>query len=419
VIGNANDASNLRLNAGGLFSALSELVDHDPAAPASTMGKLLGPPREVADGVVVVSRYADCHAVLRHPEIRRSLRLAAAFGNQGTSFLGGIDPPEHTQTRRLLATAFTPRVVTDLVPRLRRTIDEHLDAFVGQTRVDLSADLARPVALAALCALIGVPDADRDLIAAWSGPLSDSADMLAPPRTRAEQRAQREMFGAFRTYLRALIDDKRTTPGDDLLSRLLTMPADDCLSEREIVANMMGLLVAGHETTVSTIGHGLLVALREPQWWELLKSGDDDALNRFVDETLRYDSPLQATPRVAGADLEIGGLRVREGTALVLLLGTANRDPDAFPEPDRFDPNREGGARHLGLGGGIHYCIGGALGRAQAVLTLRAVAERVVNPRLVVDGVSYAPGWGMRAPNRIVVDADRVLPATSLAQAAS
>lgn len=409
----ASEPGRLRLNAGGLFEVLPVLEQHDPANPSATLGQLLGPPREVGDGVVVISRYEDCRAVLRDPRTRRSLRLSAAFEEQGTSFLTGLDPPEHTRTRRLLGAAFTPRVVEELRPAIEALVDDHLDAVAGRPAFDLAASFSRPVPIAALCALIGIPADDVPRISVWSEPISYGADLLAPPRSRAQQREYRETVREFRPYLRDLLHARRAEPQDDLLSRLATVAdGDERLSDREIIANTMGLLVAGHETTVSTIGHGILWALRQPDGLPRLASGDPDEIAAFTDETLRMDCPLQATPRVVGEDMVVGGVPLARGTSMILLLGVANRDPDAFSEPDAFRPGAHT-ARHLGLGVGLHYCVGAGLGKLEAGVALPRVAQRLVDPQLVAGGVGYAGGWGLRSPQRIEVTAAEVLPRTT------
>jgi cytochrome P450 len=193
--------------------------------------------------------------------------------------------------------------------------------------------------------------------------------------------------GEFVTYFRGLIAERRETPGDDLLSALVHVyEQGDVLTEREVLATCVLLLIAGHETTVNLIGNGVLALLREPEQFARLRA-DPDLADRAVEELLRYDSPVQLTARVALQDADINGMPVPRGTFVLALIGSANRDPDAHPDPDRLDIGREP-SRHLAFGQGIHFCLGAPLARLEGRIALRALVRRAPALRLTGE-----PSW--------------------------
>ncbi|MGZ4571690.1 MAG: cytochrome P450 [Blastococcus sp.] len=296
-----------------------------------------------------------------------------------------VDPPDHTRYRRLVSRAFTPRATAAFEPMITTTAGQLLDDLEGRSGpVDLIAAYAAQLPVLVIAELLGVPVERREDFLRWGAAAAATLDPGLPLRRYlAAERALRAMH----TFLRGHFERLRRNPGDDLVSRLVHLPADlpgdTALTERELHATVMLLLGAGFETTMNLIGNAvvLLDASRD-QWSALL--ADPSGWPGAVEEVLRYDSPVQLTGRSALADATIAGREVRAGTRVTILLGAANRDPDVFPDPARFDITRANARDHLAFSGGIHYCVGAGLARMEAVIALRTLAERF--PELRVSG---------------------------------
>jgi len=361
-------------------------------------------------GMVNVFRYDDVAAVLRHPQVSTDDRASALYQSLyaddklGLAYLSQMDdrsflhrdPPDHTRLRRLAAKGFTPRRVDALRPFIRRTVDGTLDHAAGH--LELIADLAYPLPIAVICELLGIPDEDRAFVATWpraqlcctfEQSSTYAAKQVAKAQSGGPQQAEADRIQQQLTdYFALLIERRRGTPGDDLVSALIAAEeSGEQLSTEEINATLRLLFVAGYENTVNLIGHGMLALLRHPDQFAALR--DDPALaGGAVDEALRYDAPFQFTRRIALADLDIGGYHVPRGHIISAWIATANRDPHHFPDPDRFDIRRTDN-HHLGFGTGIHACLGGPLARLQAEIAFTTLARRLVRPRLDVDPPSY------------------------------
>ncbi|GDY31010.1 cytochrome P450 [Gandjariella thermophila] len=354
-----------------------------------------------AEGLLVLTRHADCAAMLRDnrfghggpeqlpvPSPEYQVRDDALVDENGVpvrSFLR-LDPPDHTRLRRLVAKAFTPRMVARLAPRIERITGELLDAALAAGTGDLISALAAPLPVIVISELLGVPLRDRERFTAWSHAMARGLDpdFLIPPQVRARQvEARAEFVG----YFRALIAERRRDPGDDLLSALVGVcEQGDVLTESELLATCVLLLIAGHETTVNLIGNGVLALLRHPEQFTRLRA-EPELAGRAVEELLRFDSPVQLTARVALQDADINGTPVPRGSFVLALIGSANRDPDAHPDPDRLDIGREP-SRHLAFGQGIHFCLGAPLARLEGQIALRALARRAPALRLAGE-----PSW--------------------------
>ena len=295
------------------------------------------------------------------------------------------DPPDHTRLRGLANKAFTPRVIEGMRSSIQATVDELVDGVAnrrpkgrhGQT--DIVDDLAYPLPAIVIAGMLGVAPADRDQFRKWSNDLAaflGSIRMVAETVGAAQQSAL-EMS----EYLRSIIGQRRSEPREDLISALVAVEEEgDRFSEAELFSMCILLLVAGHETTTNLIGNGLLALLQHPQQMEKLR--DDPALiETAVEEFLRYDSPVQSTARIAMEEVEIGGRRIAEGDRISITLGAANRDPEQFPDPDRLDVTRQEN-RHVGLGFGIHFCLGSALARMEGQITINTVLRRMPDIRL-------------------------------------
>jgi hypothetical protein len=284
------------------------------------------------------------------------------------------DPPDHTRLRGLVSTAFTPRMVEGLRPRIESIVTELLDAALARGEMDVVADFAYPLPVRIICEMLGVPDADRVRFSEWSAALARS---LGPEflLTDEVRQARFDALVGFAEYFFELLADRRRNLGPDLLSRLVQAEdGGDTLSEGELLTTAILLLVAGHETTVNLISGSVLALLDFPEQAERLRS--DPAIGRSaVEELLRFVSPVQLTGRTMVEDVAVGEAVLRKGEFALVLIGSANRDPDAFARPDLLDLGRADN-RHLGFGFGIHHCLGAPLARIEAEVALTRLLER-------------------------------------------
>lgn len=290
------------------------------------------------------------------------------------SFLG-LNPPDHTRLRGLVAKAFTQSRVDSLAPRIEEVTGELLDAIVYNEPINLMEALAGPLPVIVISELLGIPVEDRESVVGWSHAMARGLDpaFLLTTGVRERQLQAREEFSE---YLHQLIAERRRAPGEDLISALVGVyDRGEVLSEDELVATCILLLVAGHETTTNLIGNGVLALLNHPDQLNRLAQ-EPDLIDRAVEELLRYDSPVQLTARLALQDGDVSGLPIPQGSLVLVLVGAANRDPEAHPDPDRLDIGREP-SRHLAFGQGIHFCLGAPLARLEAKIAFRALTQKV------------------------------------------
>jgi cytochrome P450 len=356
--------------------------------------------------VVLAGRHRDCSAILRDPRAsseRTRSALAAAETPRARTFLS-MDPPDHTRLRGLVSKAFTPRVVSQLAPRIRDLTCELLDkaAAGGSRELDLVSQLAYPLPVQIICELLGVPAADRAVFAGWSAAIADGLQPQLSQADAARATAAAQAWQEFDGYFGELITARRASPAGDLLSGLIGAEENgEHLTEREIVSTCVLLLVAGHETTVSLISNAVLALLRHPGQLAALRA-DPGLAAGAVEETLRYDAPVQLSGRIARGDMRIGDVTAADGTMLLLLLAAAGRDPDVFPDPDRFDIRR-GAANHLAFAAGPHFCLGAPLARLEAAIALQEFASRLASPELDPASLAYKPNLNLRGPSRMVI----------------
>lgn len=343
--------------------------------------------------LAVFLSYRDCDEVLRHPSsssenanstvAKQQAEAGTAPPRQGPPGFLFLDPPDHTRLRKLVSKAFAPRVVSALQPDIRSLVDGLLDRVAEKGQFEVVEDFAYPLPVAVICRLLGVPLEDEPQFSRASALLAQALDPFSTiTGVPAEVANERQQAGTWlRDYFHGLIDKRRSRPGEDLLTGLIAVEeSGDQLTEEEIVSTCNLLLIAGHETTVNLIGNAVLAMLRNPGQWAAL-GADSDRAPAIVEETLRYDPPVQLAGRIALADMVIGGIEVPAGDVMMLLLAGANRDPAEYDRPDVFDPDRKN-LRHLGFGRGAHYCLGAPLARLEASVALAAVAARFPNARL-------------------------------------
>ncbi|WP_027943276.1 cytochrome P450 family protein [Amycolatopsis taiwanensis] len=328
----------------------------------------------------LVTRYADARELLADSRIskdtaraRKLLRAQAEPGDDGgfvdtalSQHMLNADPPVHTRLRKLVNKAFTARTVARLRPRIEEITAELLDEMAKAGSVDLVKSFAFPLPTTVICELLGVPGEDRERFSAWSATLL----------SRSELEAVRRDSAAMATYLRELIDGKRQTPTEDLLSELVHVSEEgDRLSAEELVAMAFLLLVAGHETTVNLIGSSVLALLDNPDQLAALRA-DESLLPNAIEEFLRFEGPVNiATLRFTVEPVRVGEVEIPAGEFVLISLLSANRDPGRFPDPDRLDVTRAPGG-HLAFGHGIHYCVGAPLARLEAEIALGGLLRR-------------------------------------------
>ena len=314
------------------------------------------------------------------------------------------DPPYHTHLRSLMNHGFTPRRVERLRPFIQRTVDELLVAAHSRGEMDLIRDLAYPLPVIVIAELLGLPAEDRARFKAWS---DDLFAILGTVRSKSSELLERaaKSLSEMTEYVRILSRKRRESPGDDLLTSLLSVTETDlpcphaagqgmqtqgsplALTEEELVSNINILLSTGHETTTHLIGNGMLALLRHPEQMQCVRQ-NPALLPQAIEEMLRYDSPVQITYRSAREDVQIKGRLIRKGDLVNSILGSANRDPERFTNPDRFEISRNEG-RHLGFGMGIHFCIGAPLVRLEAEIVFETILRHFPGIQLATETLEW------------------------------
>ena len=342
-------------------------------------------------GFRVASRHADVAAILRDKRFgkdfigRMTRRSGPEILNEPvyrsmSHWMLQLDPPDHGRLRSLVVRALTARRVEDMRPRIQQIVDEIIDRVEPQGHMDLIADFAFRLPVTVICDMLGIPEEHREVFFAGSrtgGRLLDLA-----PLSRAEIDEQNSYNLAMAAYFHRLFELRRREPGNDLTTHLVQAEEDgNTLTNEELTANVILLFGAGHETTVNLIGNGLLALYRNPDQLHLLKS-DLSLMVDAIEELLRYDSSVQVTGRTTLEYVEeIGGISLEKGQSVICLLGSANRDPEVYPDPDRLDISRRD-VRPFSFGGGIHYCVGAQLARIEAEIAIATLLRRLPNLRL-------------------------------------
>jgi cytochrome P450 len=299
-----------------------------------------------------------------------------------------MDPPRHTRLRALIAKAFTPKVVANLEPRIKELSRSLLDQNAGAGEMDLAKQYAVPLPMKVIAELIGIPAADWERFRHWSDvilKLSYIVRGISDPQDAAKIGAEvSAVMAEIKDYLPALIEEKKAQRKEDLLTGLALAEVDgERLSEEEIGGFFQLLIVAGQETTANLINNAILCFLQHPAEFSKVQKAPQ-LLAPAIEEALRYRSPIQWTFRSTRRDVELGGKLIPKGKLLLAVMGSANRDPAQFPDPDRFDVTRDPNP-HLAFGHGLHFCLGAPLARMEARIALTDLMSRLKNLRLATD----------------------------------
>ena len=330
-----------------------------------------------------LTRHADCETFFHSPDLTADrARASKASVGPRTFRTIGSDPPEHTAVRQLAQRGFTARETEALRPRIEAMVDRLLDQIPQPqpSGFDLIRDFAYPLPIAVIAELFGVPERDRAQFSQWSRDMAAGMDRFY---------SKKHTFGGdgMGPYISALVEERRRTPGEDLISRMLEAEDDDALTPAEVTSLCTLLVFAGHETTTNLIGNGTLALLHAPDQLQQLRTADGPGVRAAIEELLRFDSPAQMINRAVLRDTTIGGTTLHQGDSVVAVLGAANRDPARFAHADQLDLTRHPNP-HLAFGQGVHFCLGAALSRREAQIAVPALVERF--PDLRLDG---PPVW--------------------------
>jgi cytochrome P450 len=368
---------------------------------------------EADDERWMLTRYDDVVTVLRSPLasseraqalVRFAPRDVQPLIELRKNSMLSADAPRHGRLRLLVNKAFTARAIEAMTGHVQELVDGLLDKVQAQRRMDVMADLARPLPVTVIAEMLGVSPADRDRFLSWSHDLSRIAGGAGSPAALdlEDYRKGAKSFTELSAYVAEVAAQRRQEPKNDLITALVRAEeAGDRLNEAELHATVALLLTAGHETTTNLIGNGTLALLRNPAEWERLLR-DPSLVPTAVEELLRYESPVQFTSRIIKGDLELGDKRLRAGHTAMMMLGAANRDPEHFTDPDKLDVGREDN-KHLAFGLGAHFCLGAQLARLEGRLVFETLLRRMPELRLDTAKVEYRNHFNLRGPESLPV----------------
>lgn len=387
----------------------------------------------VANGIYAVTGYRELLALAHDPRIssdmaRSPVRAqpaagaeppagaehAEAYGRAKTMITS--DPPEHDRMRRQAMRHFgpphAPHVIPDTEADIKRLCNAMLDQARGKTRLDIVDDFAYPVPVAVICKLLGVPLEDEPTFHGWIADfmagLMDMGQEIATAEGQARLERGKASTAALMQYMAGLIERFIREPGESMLSKMVNDDGPDGpMSPQDAVGNAILLLIAGHDSTVNTISNCVLITLRNPGSFELLRRRPE-LIPGAIEEVLRLEAAVQFFPsRSALVDIEVAGTVIPQGSAVHLMYAAANRDPSRFPNPNQFDPERRDN-QHFGWSSGIHTCFGGPLARLEVNTAFETFLRRVENPRLVVDPPPYRRSNVFRGPRHLLIDFDAI-----------
>ena len=367
-------------------------------------------------GYYVVSRYADIKATFDNWESFSSANAQApvkalcaaakkVMDDGGFTTYSGLSarvPPEHTRIRAVATKAFTPRRYKVLEPFIRDNMNVLLDAMMAKgSPGDILTDVAYDLPTITIFKLIGVPNEMIDQVKDWAG---SRTALTWGDLTDDEQIPHAHNMVNYWNFCQSLVTASKLTPGDNLVTDLVSLQsAGDEITDHEIASFLYSLLFAGHETTTTLISNAVRVLLQNPASYVAITE-DPTKISGAIDEVLRVSGSIFAWRRTAVVDAEIGGVTIPQGSNVLLLMGSANRDPSVFPEPDTFDIGRENARNHLSFGYGIHYCIGNLLGKLQTRVALEEITKRLPQLQLAPGApITFGDNLSFRVPTAVPV----------------
>ena len=367
----------------------------------------------------LVTRYSDVFELLKDPRLsthRGGLYLdvltpenvtrAGPLVEHINTWMLTMDEPRHTRCRRLVNLAFTPRMIEGLRPIIERVVGELIDRAVERERIDFIRDFSAPLPAYVICEMLGVPREVHDNFQNWANELTrfsagggpELNEFLAPAAEALQH--LKELFDP-------LIDQRKSEPREDLISAMLRVEEDnDKLSREELFAMCIFLFVAGQDTTTALLGSGMWLLSQHPEQLTKLKTDFDRRVGPAVEEFLRYESAVPRGVRRARESFEINGRKVNQYQTVILLLGSANRDPEQFPHPNKLDIERSPN-KHVGFGRGPHFCIGAPLARLEAQIAFREIARRIGGIQSLTNKPNWTTIMGLRALNELPLEISR------------
>ncbi|MFN0186659.1 MAG: cytochrome P450 [Aquabacterium sp.] len=410
-----------------LTASGASTVHYRPARPTPTLARELADlrdpawltaPREQAlrlrargrvhrdtQGLWLLLGHADCRAAMQSSHLSRDPRQHAGYAKSRPFGAGSAlehaaerfmlfnDAPVHTRMRRAVAAAFTPvatRQMRETVAASARTLVDALPA--DGTPFDFMRGFAQLLPIRVICDMLGVEAGDFDQAKAWS---DSAACVVEPLASRADRAAGAHAVSELTAFLKGQVARRRAVPGDTVLDRMIAAQREDAdFDDDELLANLVLLFLAGHETTTNLLGNGLLTLLRHPGTLGTLRQ-DPSLLPSAVEEMMRYESPINMVARTTLQPWAIDDITVPAGETLYCMVGAANHDPAVFSEPDRFDIRRHPNPQ-LSFGGGVHYCVGAPLARLEAELGFDALLRRFATLELADDDVLWRPMINLR-----------------------
>jgi cytochrome P450 len=368
-------------------------------------------------GMWHIARYSDILLILRDQRFTHQAPAGNSAGDTSPDFIDPLqlyfslsrqsllfaDPPAHTRLRSLVSRAFTPRMIEGLRPRVEATASALLQAGQKRGNLDVVNEYALPLTITNIAEMLGVPPEGRAQLTSWAGVLIRAVDCKQSPDIYASAaQVAMEIYA----YFTELLAHRRQALGPDLLSQLLVAhDQEDRLSEAELIVTATTLLIAGHETTVNLIGNGTYALLRHPEQLTLLRQRPD-LMPSAIEEFLRFEASSQMASRYATEDMQVGGTTIQRGQIVNLLLGSGNRDPEAFSDPDHLNITRREN-RHLAFGMGIHYCLGAPLARLEAQTAIGLLLQNFSGLRLLDARPLWRDTIGFRGLQRLDVTWDR------------
>lgn len=360
----------------------------------------------------IITKYADVQSILRDLHYEKGLQNANSVNpvmkmlppvkeaiKSRSTWMLNQNPPDHTRLRSLVNRAFTPTMVNSMRDHIEAIANRLLDDVASKGEMDIVHDFAFPLPVTVIAEMLGVPPGDREKIKAFSKPLTDG---LEPGFDLSRLTRSNKAVQDFEDYLRPLVEERRKNGKNDLISALVSAEEQgDKLSMDELLGNCVLMLVAGHETTVNLIANAVLALLNHPDQMQLLRTQPELCVTA-VNEFLRYESPVQSVRRMCALDLELHGQKIGHGDTLLLLLGSANRDPEHYQNADQLDITRADN-KHLAFGTGIHHCLGSSLAEVEGQIAVNTLLKRFPNLKMKSQNVEFKFPFALRGPKELLV----------------